>query len=153
MKRIKTGVFLLMTVTFCLLLSLVSCEPPKGKTKAEVMQERLAKKYQNWYSSYSSKCKKSILDEAAAIVDSTLIAQARRARLQMLKPPKPIKPGQPNIEMPEDTTPIAPLFDLLLLLGDTTLLDSLQLDSLNMDSLLIDSIMHMNLSPVDSLNN
>ena len=35
----NTGVFMLLTVTFCLILGLVCCETPKGKTKAEVMNE------------------------------------------------------------------------------------------------------------------
>lgn len=124
----------------------VACETPKGKTRQEVMDERVADKVQKWYDVYIKNCQKDVLEAAAAIVDSTLIATARRAANRANKPPKPTKPGQPRVEFPKDTTPVAPLIDLLLFLGDTNLINSLLSDSIAlnrslMDSLLMDSIL------------
>lgn len=119
----------------------VACETPKGKTKQDVMDERITRKVNSWYASYSIRCENDVLAAAAAIVDSTLIATARLAANRANKPPRPIKPGQPRVEIPKDTTPIAPLIDLLLLLGDTNLINSLLTDSLRIDSFLMDSLL------------
>lgn len=135
--------------SFVILLAiglLGSCETPKGKTKKEVMSERIVRKVDSWYENYSKRCHKDVLEAAAAIVDSTLIATARLAANRANKPPRPIKPGQPKVEIPQDTTPVAPLIDLLLLLGDTNLINSLMtdstmLDQATMDSLRMDSIL------------
>jgi hypothetical protein len=56
-----------------------------------------------------------------------LIANARaRMEKEENRPKKPRKPGQPEVEIPEDTTPIAPLFLLeFLLTQDSAYLDSL----------------------------
>ncbi|MFT4759581.1 MAG: hypothetical protein ACI9XO_002179 [Paraglaciecola sp.] len=126
--------------------SFVACEAPKGKTKKDVMDERVIRKIDSWFNTYSKKCEKDVLEAAAAIVDSTLIATARLAVNRANKPQRPVKPGQPRVDIPKDTTPIAPLINLLLLLGDTNLInslltDSLAQDTLQMDSLLMDSIL------------
>jgi len=105
------------------------------------MNERIARKIDSWYASYSIRCEKDVMEAAAAIVDSTLIATARLAANRANKPPRPIKPGQPRVKILKDTTPIAPLIDLLLLLGDTSLINSLLTDSLRMDSILMDSLL------------
>lgn len=130
-------------VVLCLGLFLFSCKAPEGKSKQDVMNERLERKLISWKATYAKKCSKDVLEAAAAIVDSTLIANARNSRRKN-RPPKPRKPGQPVVEIPVDTTPIAPLIDLLLLFGDTAFVDSLlvmDLDSLRLDSLLQDSIL------------
>ena len=105
-----------------------SCvEPPKGKTKQEVIQERLAKRINQWHKSITDKCDRQVFEMATSIVDSTLIANARaRKERQENRPRKPLKPGQPEIEIPEDTTPIAPFILLeLLLTKDSAFIDSL----------------------------
>lgn len=119
----------------------MACETPQGKTKQDVMNERIARKVNSWYASYSIRCENDVLEAAGAIVDSTLIATARRAANRANKPPRPIKPGQPQVVIPKDTTPVAPLIDLLLLLGDTNLINSLMTDSLMLDSIRMDSIL------------
>lgn len=119
----------------------VACETPVGKTKQDVMNERIIRKVDSWYATYSKRCDESVLEAAAAIVDSTLIATARLAANRANKPPRPVKPGQPRVEIPKDTTPVAPLIDLLLLLGDTNLINSLMTDSLMQDSLQMDSLL------------
>ena len=72
------------------------------------MQEKLEEKLANWRSELEKKCKERVLDSAIVIVDSTLIANARRNR-ESETPPLPGRPGKPQITLPEDTTPVAPL--------------------------------------------
>ena len=94
-----------------LLLSL-SCNPPKGKTKAEVIEERIAYRMGNWTHTYKKQCREDVLEAAAAIVDSTLIVNARRHKDTLDRPFRPSKPDNPNFVAPEDTVPVAPLVDL-----------------------------------------
>jgi len=147
----------IIVMIFCFGFFAISCDAPKGKTKADVMNERLTRKVKGWKAIYLKKCEVDILDAAAAIVDSTLIVNARNSRRKN-RPPKPRKPGQPIVEIPVDTTPIAPLIDLLLLFGDTAFVDSLlmlEVDSLRLDSLLRDSMLRSDYEFYfpDTLNN
>jgi hypothetical protein len=141
-RRMDCGFFRYFIVGMLVLAAFfVACETPQGKTKQDVINERITKKIDSWYKIYSKKCRTDVLDAAAAIVDSTLIATARLAANRANKPPRPVKPGKPRVEIPKDTTPVAPLIDLLLLLGDTNLINSLLTDSLTMDSLRMDSLL------------
>ena len=138
---VRTGFFFLMVIAgLGLTTFLAGCESPKGKTKEDVMNERIAKKVDDWYAIYTKKCKSDVLEAAGAIVDSTLIATARRAANRANKPPRPIKPGQPRVHIPQDNTPIAPLIDFLLLFGDTNLIHSLMMDSTMLDASMMDSL-------------
>lgn len=89
-----------------------ACDPPKGKTKSEVIEERIAHRMSNWLHTYNKKCREEALDAAAIIVDSTLIVNARRHKDTLNRPPRPMKPDNPNFVAPEDSIPIAPLVDL-----------------------------------------
>lgn len=117
----------LIVVTFISVLFSNCTEPPKGKTKAEVIQERLFKKVDVWRKSVEDKCRRDVMAAATRIVDSTLIANARaRKEREANRPSKPRKPGQPEVEIPIDTTPIAPLILLEFLLSkDSAYIDSL----------------------------
>ena len=114
-----------------------SCERPPSKTKGQVMQERLEKRLAKWRQAQSDRCRKEVLKTATAIVDSTLLADARLNRDISDLPDIPGRPRRPGFEAPEDTTPIAPL---LKFIRDSLFLDSLGFDSLQIDSLLFDSI-------------
>lgn len=72
------------------------------------MQEKLAEKLANWRAELEENCRERVLDSAIVIVDSTLIANARRNR-ESETPPLPDRPGKPTFTLPEDTTPIAPV--------------------------------------------
>lgn len=129
MRRFKGfKVFIFSTFMLIIALCFAACtERPKGKTKAEVIRERLSKKVNQWRASVEDKCRRDVMTTATKIVDSTLIANARaRKEKEENRPKKPRKPGQPEVEIPEDTTPIAPLFLLeFLLTQDSAYLDSL----------------------------
>ena len=105
-----------------IILLLFSCTPPKGKTKAEVIQEKIAYRMNNWHHTHAKKCREDVLEAAAAIVDSTLIVNARQHKDSLNRPPRPLKPINPDFEAPEDTVPVAPLVDLDTLLQNDSLI-------------------------------
>ncbi len=72
------------------------------------MQERLEEKLGNWRADLDKNCREKVLDSAIVIVDSTLIVNARLNR-ESESPALPDRPGKPQIVLPEDTTPVAPL--------------------------------------------
>lgn len=126
-----------------------ACDRPQPKTKAQVVEERLEKRLAEWEKGQLNRCRREVLKTATAIVDSTLLTDARLNRDISGMPHIPGRPRRPGFEAPEDSTPIAPLLQFLLLrdslfldslLRDSFLVDSLRLDSLGFDSLQIDSI-------------
>lgn len=130
-------------------LCINACDRPQPKTKAQVMEARLEKRLQTWRKGQLDRCRREVLKAATAIVDSTLLTDARLNRDLSDLPFIPGRPRRPGFEAPEDTTPIAPLLQFLLLqdslfldslLRDSFLMDSIRLDSLGFDSLQIDSI-------------
>ncbi|RMG77075.1 MAG: hypothetical protein D6714_20350 [Bacteroidetes bacterium] len=115
-----------------ILLMAAACSPPKGKTRKEVFDEQLTKRIERWKREFRNKCEKDILDRAAKITDSTLIANARARKERQMRYPKPRKPGKPGVKIPKDTTPVAPLVFIEWFLADSTVLDSiLKNDSLS----------------------
>lgn len=102
---------------FCgiLFFSFFSCqlEKRKGLTKDEAIAQKIEEKVKRWQNSMREKCKENVLEAAAAIVDSILIAQARLDVDSIPKPDKPVKPQMPVIKKLKDTLPIAPILDSL----------------------------------------
>ncbi|MGK0362994.1 MAG: hypothetical protein ACI85O_000033 [Saprospiraceae bacterium] len=100
---------------FCGVFLFFSCQSDKKKnlTKDEVVVIKIEEKVNRWKNSMQQKCTENILDAAAALVDSTLIARARLDVDSIPKPLKPIKPDMPVIKELKDTLPIAPILDSL----------------------------------------
>jgi len=100
---------------FCGLLLLFSCQSNKTKplTKDEVVAQKIEERVNRWKNSTKNKCTENVLDAAAAIVDSILIARARLDVDSIPKPAKPVKPIMPAIKELKDTLPIAPILDSL----------------------------------------
>ena len=99
----------------CGVLLFFSCQSEKKKvlTKDEVVIQRIEEKVSRWKNSTRTKCTENVLDAAARIVDSILIARARLDVDSIPKPLKPIKPDMPVIKVLKDTLPIAPILDSL----------------------------------------
>ena len=100
---------------FCGLFLFLSCQSEKKKplTKDEVVAQRIEERVNRWKNSSRAKCTEHVLEAAAAIVDSILIARARLDVDSISKPLKPIKPEMPVIKELKDTLPIAPILDSL----------------------------------------
>lgn len=91
-------------------LLLCACyKAPKGKTREEVIQEKIAERLTQWEIAWRRSCYEKALEKAAAIVDSTILAQARASRDTTLRSLIPPRPGKPEVEMPFDTTPLRPI--------------------------------------------
>jgi len=95
---------------FLALSGITSCKKPPSKTKAEVMQERLDGRIARWRGSVDRACLKKVLEEAEAIVDSTLLANARFKRDTSDIPARPGRPDRPVFVAPEDSMVVKPIF-------------------------------------------
>lgn len=81
------------------------------KTIEELIQLKVSEKVSTFKNRSIERCQERVIKRANEIVDSILIAQAKRVSIidSIQKPPKPIKPEKPIIPIVEDTTPIKPL--------------------------------------------
>jgi hypothetical protein len=86
-----------------------ACQPKPQKTKEQVMEERLAERLERWRSEHEAACLQRVMDRATAIVDSTLIANARLGRDTSGAPFVPLRPEKPTYVPPKDSVPIRPL--------------------------------------------
>ena len=88
-----------------------SCKKPPSKTKAQVIQERLDGRLDRWRAGVDRNCKKKVMDTAIAIVDSTLLANARLQRDTSDIPDIPERPVKPDFEAPKDSVPVKPILE------------------------------------------
>lgn len=96
-------------VIACLLQACGSKTPTK--TKEQVMQERLDERLNQWHNELKKTCRKRVIERAVAIVDSTIIANARLNRDLSGTPLLPARPQKPAFEAPADSTPVKPILD------------------------------------------
>ena len=82
------------------------CKKPPSKSKQEVIQERLDKRLKLWKEGMYRNCRKKAMDASIAIVDSTLLANARLKRDTTDIPSIPLRPDRPEFIPPEDSTPV-----------------------------------------------
>ncbi len=98
-----------MLIIFITVLG-TACEKPPSKTKSEVMQERLDGRLDRWRKGVKRVCLKKVLEDAEAIVDSTLLANARFKRDTSDIPIVPERPDRPDFVPPEDSVAVEPIF-------------------------------------------
>lgn len=92
-----------------LFICFIRCEKPPSKTKAQVMQERLDDRLGRWREGVNRNCRNKVMDAAIAIVDSTLLANARFKRDTSDIPDIPGRPNRPEFIAPNDTIPVKPI--------------------------------------------
>jgi hypothetical protein len=85
-----------------------ACAKP-GKTKEQVMQERLAERLDRWKADMSKRCLKEVVEQATAITDSTLIANAKLNRDTSILRLIPDRPARPDYVPPTDSVPVKPV--------------------------------------------
>ncbi|MFQ5448347.1 MAG: hypothetical protein ACE5FF_15590 [Saprospiraceae bacterium] len=107
-KRVRTHFPVGALVLLCLGMAACVKKPPV-KTKEEVIQERVAKRLSTWKNDWEKKCRKNIMERATAIVDSTILANARLNRDTTGLPPLPERPQKPEFTAPDDSLPVQPL--------------------------------------------
>ncbi len=105
MKKITLYLFLMPIVA-----AIGGCsEKPPTKTKEQVMQEKLQERLDRWYVDLANNCSNRIIERAAVIVDSTLLADARFRRDTSDLPSIPGRPDRPDFVPPKDSLPIKPI--------------------------------------------
>jgi hypothetical protein len=87
----------------------VSCSKKSSKTKEQVMQELLTEKFHRWKTDKERKCREQVMEKASAIVDSTIIENARQNKDAEGGVALPVRPMKPEIKLPVDSTPVEPL--------------------------------------------
>jgi hypothetical protein len=95
-------------MVLALLLAQACVEQPKGKTKEEVIQEKVTERLSRWERSWRRSCTDKALERAGEIVDSTILARARANRDTSVRSLIPPRPEKPVVEMPLDTVPVEP---------------------------------------------
>lgn len=107
MKKVGYQFFILAAVAG---LAFGSCsEKPPVKTKEQVMEEKLQERVERWKADLEQRCLDQAMDQAIAIVDSTIIANARLNRDTAGKPYVPLRPVKPEFVIPKDSLPVKPL--------------------------------------------
>lgn len=88
---------------------LVGCHQKPGKTKEQVMQERLTERLEKWKGDMEKKCLQDIEDKATALTDSIVIANAKQNRDTSILSILPGRPARPNYKPPTDSVPVKPI--------------------------------------------
>ncbi|MEL6864418.1 MAG: hypothetical protein AAFP19_08370 [Bacteroidota bacterium] len=146
----------LVLFLFLLFLSLSAFQQrERSPEELAIIEKAIEERVASFVLKRRRECRAKLLDRANAIVDSTLIANAKLAALDSFaRPPKPLKPFQPEVKEIGVATPIRPLLNVDSLLRDSLMTDSLLLDSLRTDSLRLDSLRldSLGLSPLENDN-
>lgn len=109
--RMKITVRSLLLWMIALMVMALSCEKPPTITKDQVIEERLNERLQNWREGKYRQCRNKVLERAATIVDSTLLANAHSQRDTTGLPPIPQRPEKPEFKPPADSTPIKKILE------------------------------------------
>jgi hypothetical protein len=98
-----------VVLIFILLATAGCAKKPPTKTKEQVMQEKLQERLERWHVDLARNCNNRVLERASAIVDSTLLADARFRRDTSDLPSIPGRPDRPDFVPPKDSLPIKPI--------------------------------------------
>ena len=109
MKSLPTSLFLALFFINGFILS--SCKKPPSKSKAQVVKERLEDRLHRWRAGVNRNCRKKVMETAVAIVDSTLLADARLKRDTSDIPNIPPRPEKPDFVPPTDSLPVKPIIE------------------------------------------
>lgn len=113
MKKTISHIVIFNLLISCLCYS--GCRTSQQETpeeRKERIEKAVAQKFAKRRTERMLECKKSAIRVAELRVDSMLLAQAKSTSVDtIIKPPKPIKPDQPLINSPKDSTDIKPLFE------------------------------------------
>jgi hypothetical protein len=107
-KRVRMHFLVGALVLFCLGMAACVNKPP-AKTKEEVIQEKVSQRLNTWKNDWEKKCRKEIMERATAIVDSTILANARLNRDASGMSRLPQRPEKPGFAAPDDSMPVRPL--------------------------------------------
>ncbi|MEM6964742.1 MAG: hypothetical protein AAF573_08265 [Bacteroidota bacterium] len=100
---------------FIVILSVFGCAVSNDETNEERIvriEKAVAEKIEERKKSHLQKCKNDAIVIAERMVDSILLAEAKRTRVDtVIKPDVPPRPETPIVIPPKDSTEIKPLFE------------------------------------------
>lgn len=94
-------------------LTFSSCGGKSGANPERMayIEKQVEERINEYKSIIDERCMERILEEANRQTDSILLVKARLERGDSLnKPPRPDKPGKPEVKTIIDSVPVAPLF-------------------------------------------
>lgn len=119
-----------------------SCSGRGDVDSKAVLHERFLDRIAILEGNLLRKCREDVLETAMARADSLLIDRARRLSRIEGRPPRPSRPGTPEVKVLSSPLPLRPLFPFEIrfdtLLRDSLYQDSLRLDSIDRELLLIE---------------
>ncbi|MEL6655382.1 MAG: hypothetical protein AAFP77_02905 [Bacteroidota bacterium] len=98
-----------------LFFGLLSCESATHVDIDAVIEEKVQERLDEFRRVINERCEAKALEEAGMLADSIIIAQARLKQDTSNRPPRPLRPDQPEPMTLEDSLELAPLFDTTLL--------------------------------------
>ncbi len=105
----------LLLIGFCLLaITLFSSfqEEKEEVVPKDRIREAVNQKLDQLRDIETKRCLQRMMDKAGAIADSILMAESRmRGADTIVRPPIPGRPNRPEVLLPKDSTPLAPLLD------------------------------------------
>jgi len=110
----KIGILVLFGTGFWLLSTGFQKEDQAPKTVEELINQKVDERIQKYEQTTIKRCRDKVLKEADRLVDSILIARARKLvnLIDTLERPGiPDRPEMPSIPSINDSIPIAPLLD------------------------------------------
>jgi hypothetical protein len=93
-----------------------ACSDGQSRTDIDVekvIAEKVQERVDEFRRSQWADCQQRARLEAGLLADSILLERARLLRDTSYRPPRPLKPGQPELKTLSDSLRLAPLFDSL----------------------------------------
>ena len=103
-------IFFVLMLTFSFMMS---CERPAEIDIDQVIEEKVQDRLRNFKTVLDRNCMEKVYEDAGKIADSIILEYARQKRDTSQRPPRPIRPEQPELKVLEDTLHLAPLFDTI----------------------------------------
>ena len=100
--------FFYFTILF---LGLLSCASATHVDIDAVIEEKVQERLDEFREVIMKRCQDKALEEAGLLADSIIIEQARLKKDTTERPPRPLRPDQPEVMTLEDSLELAPLFD------------------------------------------
>jgi|APTNR8051073442_1049403.scaffolds.fasta_scaffold00229_42 hypothetical protein len=110
----RTAAFIIFALPLAWLAS--ACAGGQSRTEIDVekvIAEKVQERVDEFRRSQQADCQQRARLEAGLLADSILLERARLLRDTSYRPPRPLKPGQPELKTLSDSLRLAPLFDSL----------------------------------------
>lgn len=89
----------------CFFITAMACEAPTSSvTKESLILAKVEKQKASVAENRSKRCQQNLYHEANTIVDSLILADVKKTKDMIPKPPRPDKPEKPDLLVNKDST-------------------------------------------------